>query len=364
MAGALSGCKNLREIETLSEVYEARIPDTTLHDLLIKMDPEGLQAVLAAGVKQALREHELPKEEFPVRVTAIDGKYNYSTATPVNQYSEAIGGGGNNELYRHLALRAVYVSSDTKLYLGQHEILSKGSETENLIPFIIRLLTDYGRTDLLEVISIDAGMVSKKNAAEIVGLMLDYIMALKGSQPRLFSIAEEMFQLVSPTLVTKELYNGKQVTRTLFRAVPETTIKEWEHLQEIWKIQTITEDSKSGKIIEEVRYFMTSLAPSVLSNSQVLEAIRMHWGIENNANWVFDVLWQEDTAPWTSRAMKFVAYLRMMAFNIIQRLKTRRLKAERNRALGWKDLFCFFEHALCAFRTLTEALGTAVPALL
>ena len=85
MAGALSGCKTSREVETLSEVYADRISDTTLHDMLIQIDPEGLRAELAKGVKQALREHELSRDEFPVRITAIDGKYNFSTNKVVNK---------------------------------------------------------------------------------------------------------------------------------------------------------------------------------------------------------------------------------------------------------------------------------------
>jgi len=94
MAGALSGCKTLREVETLSEIYADRISDTTLHDMMIQLDTEGLRAELAKGVKQALREHELPKDEFPVRITAIDGKYNFNTRKAINEFSEPIGGGG------------------------------------------------------------------------------------------------------------------------------------------------------------------------------------------------------------------------------------------------------------------------------
>ena len=361
MAGALSGCKTLREIETLSELYAEKVPDTTLHDVMIRLNPEGLRTELANGVKQALREHELPKEEFPVRITAIDGKYNFNTSMPVNEYSEPIGGGGNNEQYRHLALRAMYVSSAVKLYLGQYEIPSKASETKNLISFIDELRADYGRTELLEVISVDAGIVSKKNAGGLIDRGLGYILALKGSQPMLSLVAHELFANAQSQHVAVEIYNGKQVTRTLFRAVPPR-VDGWEHLQEIWKIITVSEDPKSGKLFEDVRYFMTSLKPSVLGHSQVLDAVRMHWGIENNANWCFDVLWKEDSAPWTSRAMELVSFLRMMAYNIIQRLKMRRLKSHQNRALGWKDLFRYFEHALCALRQLTEAQGTAVPA--
>ena len=103
----MTGCKTLRDIETLSEVYAERIPDTTLHDIMVQLDPEGLRAELARGVKHALREHELPKDEFPVRIVAIDGKYNYNTRQAVNDCSEPVGGGGEDKLYRHLASGAV-----------------------------------------------------------------------------------------------------------------------------------------------------------------------------------------------------------------------------------------------------------------
>ena len=363
LAGALSGCKTLREVETLSEVYADRVSDTTLHDMMIQLDPQGLRAELAKGVKQALREHELPKDEFPVRITAIDGKYNFNTDRVVNEYSEPIGGGGNNEQYRHIALRAMHVSSETKLYLGQHEIESKGSETNELIEFVDELQALYGRTGLLEVISVDAGIVSKKNARELIDRGLNYILAIKGCQPKLFAAAQGMFSEVNADCVTEEVYNGNLVTRRLTRML-SPAIENWGHIQEFWKIETSITSRDGNQISQEVRYYITSLAASTLTNKQVLAAIRMHWGIENNANWCFDVLWNEDTAPWTSRAMVLVAHLRMMAYNIIQRLKTRRLKSQNNRALGWKDLFRFFEHALCSLRKTTEIGGTATPAFL
>ena len=361
LAGALSGCKTLRDVETLSELYAERVPDTTLHDIMVGLDPTALQKELAQGVKQALREHELPKEEFPVRITAIDGKGLFSTDRPVNDNSEPIGGGGNGELYRHMVLRAVYVSSETKLYLGQHEIKSKGAETTEFIPFIDELISLYGRTGLLEVISIDAGMVSKANAGKLVNRDLSYIMALKGSQQMLSALALELFAKSStPALVEQESYNGKDVSRTLYRAaVPK--IADWEHVQEFWKVLTVITDLQTRKTTEDTRYFMTNLMPAILSHSQVLAAVRMHWGIENDANWCFDVNWQEDTAPWTSGAFALVSFLRMLAYNIISRLKTRRLKAQNHRSLRWKDFFRCFEHALCILRQSSESLGVATP---
>jgi predicted transposase YbfD/YdcC len=159
--------------------------------------------------------------------------------------------------------------------------------------------------------------------------------------------------------------NRQQVTRHLSRAqVLQAPAPGWEHITEFWKIETITLDPVTQHSSSEIRYFATSLLPSTLNNKEVLQAIRAHWGIENNANWCFDVHWKEDTAPWTSRAMPLVSYLRMIAYNIIERLKTRRLKAARNRVLGWKDFFKFFEHALCRLRYRLETSGEAYPAFI
>ena len=69
-----SGCTRLREIETLTETSGVRLPDTTLHDLLVQIDPEPLNAQLAKGVKQVSRNHELDTKELPFRLTVIDGK--------------------------------------------------------------------------------------------------------------------------------------------------------------------------------------------------------------------------------------------------------------------------------------------------
>jgi len=55
----VSGCKSLREVERLTEASGRRVPDTTLHDLLVEIDPEPLELELAKGVKEANRCHEL-----------------------------------------------------------------------------------------------------------------------------------------------------------------------------------------------------------------------------------------------------------------------------------------------------------------
>jgi hypothetical protein len=93
-AGMLSGCKTLREVETFSEVYDSRVSDTTLHDILVALDAKPLQEALERDVKVALRNHELPKDEFPVRITAIDGKSIAISNQSFGSNSDPVAGGG------------------------------------------------------------------------------------------------------------------------------------------------------------------------------------------------------------------------------------------------------------------------------
>lgn len=359
-AGMLSGCKTLRAVETFSEIYEQRVPDTTLHDVLVGLDGEPLRAVLVREVKEALRAHELPKEAFPVRITAIDGKSVSVSRQKVGPWSDPIGGGGTGS-YRHMALRALHVSNDTKLFLGQREIPSKSAETTEFRFFLDQLLADYGQTGLLEVISTDAGMVSKENADYIVDRGLHYIMALKGPQQVLFEAAHRWMQTgPRPVTVTTESGNGKEITRALYR-LPLKGLYTWEHGREIWQVKQTTIELKTGKTTLEERFFLTSLPPRTLTNAHVLHAVRMHWGVENNGFWTLDCAWFEDDAPWTHHALLFVSLLRLLAYNAVSRLLTRRLRQAKARALSWSGILTLLEHACCQLRQHWLAEHKAAP---
>ena len=363
--GMLSGCKNLRAVETFSEIFDERIPDTTIHDILVEIDPEPLRQTVVRGVKDALRDHELPKEEFPVRVTAIDGKSIAVSGTVVGPFSQPISGGGEGT-FRNMALRAFHVSNETKLFLGQREIHGKTGEPVELRPFIDDLVNDYGNTTLLEVISVDAGMTSKANAEYIKGKGLHYIMALKGPQHFLFGEAQRLFaDLIKPLKVSTELCNGKEVIRELYRHSLPSGCGSWEHLREFWLVKQSVIDS-GGKITREDRYFLSSLPAKNLSNAHVLEAVRMHWGVENNGFWICDTVWQEDDAPWANDALVLTSHLRLIAYNIVSRLQTRRLRSAKARALSWSGILRFIEHACCQLKNyfMIEMVALEEPAAL
>lgn len=361
-AGMLSGTKTLRSLETLSELLGNRISDTTLHGILVKLASEPLHKALEEDVKCALRSHELAKDDFPVRITAIDGKSISMTERKVNDYSDPVSGSGAGQ-FRHMVLRALHVSSETKLFLGQRAIPSKGAETKELRPFIETLLSAYGKTELLEVLSVDAGMVSKENSDFIREKGLHYIMALKGCQATLFAYANDVLSDSSePVLKTTEIVNGKSVLRELRRYSIVGSLHNWEHIKEIWRIQQTVTDKKTKKETLENRFFLTSLPPEMLSDTHVLQAIRMHWGIENNGFWNLDTAWSEDSSPWVNSAMLFISLMRMLSYNTIARLRTRKWRSARARQVSWASIMKLMEHACCHLRFEAVASNTATPA--
>ena len=76
------------------------------------------------------------------------------------------------------------------------------------------------------------------------------------------------------------------------------------------------------------------------NNAEVLaEAIRGHWGIENQLNWVLDVQFQEDDSRIRKdNAPENFAIIRQIALNLLNQEKTVKtgIKNKRNRA-GWNN---------------------------
>lgn len=334
--GMLSGCRNLREVESLSEASGKRIPDTTLRDLLVKIDAKPLNKEIARQVKQSVRDHELPKDDFPIRMIAIDGKCLSVTKEPISDVSRKRSK-GNSQMYLHMGLRAMLTSSKTPILLGQKIIGAKTNECGVFPEFIDELVSLYGNTNLLDTISIDAGIVSAHNAQHLIDHNLNYIMALKDqiSKPLTKFAVKTFKSIIEPVIKEEEKQNGLMIKRELFRTPYTDNDNKWTHAKELWKIKKTTSRTNGKTTIEE-RFYVTSLAPSILSNRRVLEAIRMHWRIENNSNWVLDTAWKEDDSPWCRQALELVSLLRVLAFNVISRLKTRRLR--KHRAINWKTL--------------------------
>jgi len=87
---------------------------------------------------------------------------------------------------------------------------------------------------------------------------------------------------------------------------------------------------------QETRYFISS---SQATASQMLAAVRLHWGIENQLHWVLDMTFGEDQCRIRKdNAPTNVAIIRHAALNMIRQAKKKRMTIKRIRkAAGWDD---------------------------
>ena len=161
-------------------------------------------------------------------------------------------------------------------------------------------------------------------------------MALKNPQRRLVELGHTLLgKRKKYDKETIEHVNGKKVIRQLYRCEAPSCLK-WPHLRQFWRIRQ--EVTRKGETSVEERYFVSSLDFNKLNNAEILKAIRMHWAIENNGNWIFDTVWKEDDSPWCNKGFVFVTLLRILCYNIVSRLKTRRMRKKDVRGRSWKNI--------------------------
>jgi len=346
MEAMVSGCQSLREVERLTEASGQRIPDTTLHDLLVAIDPEPLEAELARGVKEANRSHELNNNELPFRLTIIDGKCLSDTSYEVDEYSIRRTQKGCRKYVQHV-LRAFHGSSTVKLLMAQMRVPQGTNEKGICAAFLEKLKKLYGKTNLLEVLSFDAGFTSIANAKKVVDLGYDYVFALK--DPRVHTITQRAMELLGsrskPDREEQEQVNGRLIVRKLYRC-KAVEVNGWSHAREFWRIQKTSINLKTAEAAVEEHYYVTSIASPQLSHAVVLKTVRTHWSIENNANWVLDVAWKEDLRPWCNQALELISLMRMIAFNIVARFKLRRLRRSIARSWPWCQILYFIKAEL------------------
>lgn len=332
--GALSARAHLRQLESLTERYWRRISDSTLYELLIKLPAEPLRRLLVSEVRRAWRANEL-SSVLRFNVVAVDGKCIWTGRHKANDDCQR----QQDEQYRMMVLRAQLVSGACKPIIGQMPIAADAAEMSTFPDFLKQLLADYGRTDMLEVISLDAGMASKHNANLIHKAKRAYLISLKNPQKELVNEAQRVLsRRRKPDAVTDwERYRGSRIRRLLYRTTEMAGYHGWSHLKQVWRIRQETQH-KSGAITVEERYYLTSLTPGQTPDADPIELVRAHWGVENCGNWTMDTQWGEDDSPWASAAVEAVSLLRLLAYNVVMRLRTRALRTPANRRRRWSNL--------------------------
>ena len=228
------------------------------------------------------------------------------------------------------------LATDLGLVLGQEKVAGKSNEI-TAIPVLLDALYLKGL-----LVSIDAMGCQKNIAAQIVSKEGDYLLALKGNQPKLLECAETAFIDNSNTLVTHEHVeksHGRlviQVSQTI-PALGLIDPKEWGKCKTFGRVDSYR--VVGGKRSElEQRYYISSRE---LSAEELAKAVRAHWAIENQLHWVLDVNFGEDACMVRKdNAPQNLSLLKKIVLNLIRADKTDAtkcsLRLKRKRA-AWDD---------------------------
>ena len=175
------------------------------------------------------------------------------------------------------------------IVLGQRKVDSQSNEI-TAIPELLKVLSLKGC-----IVTLDAMGCQKKIIKQIIDQDADYVIALKKNQGGLYERVEKLFDqtllngfkgLIKSEYRVSEDAHGREETRScqiLTNINKEIDPKgEWKNLNSIAFVDYLrTENEKTTR---ERRYFISSIARE--GHKSIANAIRKHWGIENQLHWV------------------------------------------------------------------------------
>jgi len=209
-------------------------------------------------------------------------------------------------------------SVDAGISLGQIDVDGKSNEITAL-PKLLEFLDLKGC-----IVTVDAMGCQKEVAAKVIGAKADYVLALKGNQPKLQEqVAGYIDGLISEGLephVTRCKGHGRVEVRRCWAADQLDWLEggeQWEGLRSVAAVEL--ECTRDGKTTRERRYFITSLAPDT---EKIAHAVRAHWEIENSLHWVLDVMFGEDRSRARTRnGASNLSSMRRLSHNLIKNEK-------------------------------------------
>lgn len=186
-------------------------------------------------------------------------------------------------------------SSENGLTLGQVACADKSNEI-TAIPELLKLLNLKGTT-----VTIDALGAQKEIASQIREQKGHYVLALKGNQSSLQDDMQQRFEAGMQTDfqgMKHEVYETVETGhgRTDERTCHVLEIPQDHRQRKHWRDLKTLAVTVSRRVIGEhetweSRLYVSSHPPRA---SQLAQAIRRHWSIENSPHWVLDVIFGED----------------------------------------------------------------------
>jgi predicted transposase YbfD/YdcC len=248
---------------------------STVQRIFNGIDCGALEACLSAWAYQVLSAAPATGEPMPFEAMAIDGKTLRTSQRC-----------GAEDAHLLSAL-----SQRLGLVLGQVAVPDKTNEITAIDDLLAALvLTGW-------VVTTDALFTQTEIARTILDAGGDYLMEVKGNQPRLHDDLTVLF--ADPDLPTRQaqetrMHANRVERRTLTVSTELAGYTAWPGLRQAVRVERRVTDKRTGETRVESAYAITSLAPDVVTPAQLLRLWREHWHIENKLHWIRDVTFDED----------------------------------------------------------------------
>lgn len=273
----------------------------TFGRVLARLDPMHFQSCFLDWVRSTIG-GSLTAED----VLAIDGKRLCGSARP--------------------EVQAVHMLN---VWSHQHGLCLSSTSVDgksNEITAVPGLLDTLSLLDLAGcIITVDALNSQREVASKLLGHDADYVMALKGNQPKLHEDVVWLFEDGLETGfegVEHDLYETSErghgrIERRQCLVLSELSYLEehrWPALKSVAKVTC--ERSLKEKTSTQTRYYLCSLEADA---KKILHAVRSHWEVENKLHWTLDVVFGEDAHYYTKdHGPENMAVLRQLALNLLK----------------------------------------------
>jgi predicted transposase YbfD/YdcC len=303
--GVMSGCQGYRALEDfgirhgqkLCEVLGLdlrRMPsDTTMRRMLRRVNFEQLTEQFNTW---ATEQYAPQAGEW----VAVDGKSIKGTVQD------------SQERWQNFVSVVSVYSHQQRVVIAQKSFENKG---QSEIQVVEQLLAQLELTQV--VVSMDALHCQKKTVERLVAQGNDYLIAVKGNQPKLMQQFQSACAEMTPHSQTVELDNshGRQVERTTrVFAAPPALATTWPQARSLVVVER--QGTREGQTFATISYYLTSLNLSAMAAAL---GVRQHRDIENGLHWVKDVVFGEDAAPFPhfSPALNW-SVIRSIALNLFR----------------------------------------------
>jgi predicted transposase YbfD/YdcC len=236
-------------------------------------------------------------------------------------------------------LVSAFVSAN-RMVFGQLAVQDKSNEI-TAIPKLLELLDVRGAT-----VTIDAIGCQKNIAQKIMDGGGDYYLAVKENQPQLHQKVKALLDeavLDSFAGMEHDFFqevcgdHGRIETRRVWCTTEIQWLgplaKDWPGLKMLVAVEAVRE--VGGKSSSERRYYIAS--SKTASAKQAAQAIRGHWGIENQLHWILDMSFNEDGSRIRKgHGAENFSRLRRIALNLLQQETSRKVGIKTKRLIaGW-----------------------------